>query len=74
MDIAALIIAILAFLMASANLVIYLSKHVFSSHTIQLQPVSELVKPEEINADLFQEFDAPSAMDVAFKNKIRKQG
>lgn len=73
MDIAALIIAILAFLMASANLVVYLAKHVFSSHTIQLQPIENLGKPEAM-PDLFQEFDAPSAMDVAFKNKTRKQG
>lgn len=43
MAIAALIIAILAFLMAAANLIIYLAKGVFSTHTIQYVSAESMI-------------------------------
>lgn len=78
MDLAALIIAILAFLMASANLIIYLAKNVFSSHTIQMQPIDSLLsgttKAPDPLTDNFTEFDHPSAIDLAMKEQFRKHG
>lgn len=71
MALAALIIAILAFIMAGANLVIYLSKNVFSTHTVQLQPVENFIGPKSVPDDSLTEFDAMSVMDLAFKEKIR---
>lgn len=78
MDIAAFVIALLAFVMASANLIIYLSKNVFSSHTIQMQPIDDLFSgiPKQGHAlpDSFEEFDGPSAVDLAMKEQFRKHG
>lgn len=73
MDVAALIIAILAFVMASANLIVYLSKNVFSTHTIQMQPVELFGKKasETLDDNPLTEFDAPSSMDLAFKAQQR---
>ncbi len=76
MDLAALIIAILAFLMASANLIVFLAKNVFSSHVVQMVPAETLVPNKGVSIPepelTFEEFDAPSAMDLALKDKFRK--
>lgn len=79
MDIAAFVLALLAFIMASANLIIYLSKNIFSSHTIQMQPVDSLVgvgveRPRDLFSNSLEEFDAPSAVDIAMKEQFRKHG
>ncbi len=71
---AALIIALLAFAMATANLVIYLSKNVFSSHTIQMVPAESLpIGKQKEESDPFHEFDVPTAMDIAFNESSRNR-
>jgi hypothetical protein len=66
----ALIIAILAFLMASANLIIYLAKAVFSTHQIQMVPVETLAqKNGKPIVDEFEDFDMSGPMDAVLDDK-----
>lgn len=65
MEIAALILAALAFVIASADLIWNLAKH-FSTHTVQLQPVESLFNPQPsktIGED-FEEFDSVPAVPM----------
>lgn len=67
MDIAALILSIIALFVSCTTLVIYLAKNVFSSHVVQMVPAESMMGggksiPME---DPFDEFDAPSALDLA---------
>ena len=67
MDIAALILSIIALFVSCTTLVIYLSKNVFSSHVVQMVPADSVmsgVKSRSMD-DPFDEFDAPSALDLA---------
>lgn len=73
MDLAALILSIVSLFMSGTVMVIYLAKNVFSSHTIQMVPADSLTsaKPLPIGKE-FEEFDAPSAMDVAIEQALSK--
>ncbi len=65
MEIAALILSIIALIMAGTNLVIYLAKHVFSQHTIQMVPADSIMASNKALPleEQFVDFDAPSALD-----------
>lgn len=70
MDLAALIIAILAFLMAAANMIIYLAKGVFSTHQIQMVPVETIAQGKgKLVEDEYTDFDMEGPMDSALKDK-----
>ena len=65
MELAALILSIIALLMAGATLVIFLAKNVFSQHTIQMVPADSILSsgksiPLE---EQFMDFDAPTGFD-----------
>lgn len=76
MEIAALIIAILALFISIASLSLQLGKH-WSSHSIQLQPVDALFNPamgKKIGSE-FKSFDSPLDPDEKAyfeeKNKVK---
>lgn len=73
MDLAALILSLIAILMSGTVLVIFLAKNVFSSHSIQMVPVDSLSpgKSRPMGQE-FMEFDAPSAMDAALDQAMPK--
>lgn len=66
MEIAAIILSIVSLLMSGAVLVIYLAKHVYSTHSIQMVPVESALGElaQKKMGEEFEEFDGPSAMDV----------
>jgi hypothetical protein len=77
MDIAALILSILALISSLACLVLMLAKNFFSTHQVQLQPVdpfanlfpSEMGKPK---MDPFQDIDIPLDEDDIDQLKGKK--
>lgn len=71
MELAALILSILALLMSGTVLVIFLAKNVFSSHTIQMVPAESLASPMKtpVIGEEFEEFDGPTAMDLVASAK-----
>lgn len=72
MALAALIIALLSFVMVTILTIVFLARNVFSTHRVQLVPAEQFMPqaPQQPELD-FTEFDAPSAMDIAIKNKMR---
>ena len=69
MDIAALILSILALLMSGATLIVYLSTYIFSKREIQYVPVGDgpaSPKGRPI-AESFEEFSYDGPMDAALK-------
>ena len=77
MEIAALILSVIALLCSLACLVIMLAKNYFSSHVIQYQPVDPFkdMMPSEIGKgqmDPFQDIDLPLTQEDIDKLKGRK--
>lgn len=78
MDIAALIISILALICSAACLIIMLAKNFFSTHIIQTQMVdpfkemmgSEIGRPQ---MDPFQDFDAMDEDDIERIKEMAKK-
>jgi hypothetical protein len=75
MEIAALILSVIALVVSIANLVIMLAKNFFSSHTVQyVDPFKDSV-PSEIGKpilDAFRDLDAALSQDEIDEIKGRK--
>lgn len=72
MELAALILSILALLMSMITMIVYLSTYVFSKRSIQMVPVSSMTSsgsgmmPPEIGKD-FEEFEFGGPIEAALK-------
>lgn len=77
MEIASLILSVIALLFSIANLVVMLAKNFFSTHQVQLQPVDPFANmfPSEIGKkklDPFEDIDLPLDEDDIAELKGKK--
>ena len=74
MEVAALIMSIMALLMSMAVMIIFLAKNVFSSHVVQMVPVdSGFPTAKPVMDDGFEEFNMPSETDIALGEIKRRK-